>query len=385
MSAEDPTGDDPERPPRVLLSYSHDSPEHARRVLELAQRMRQEGIDAIIDQFDDAPAEGWPRWMLRQIREADYIVVIASDGYRAKCEGELPRGQGRGVKWESHLTLQELYDDDGYNYRYVPVIFDDATEREVPRPLAASTIYKLPQQYDDLYRRLTGQKKVLPMPVGQRRAMPVLSGAGNEAAPASQPSPSSTPLPSTIETLAGLPPISIVPEPPAPTSKTPKIVAGVVGGVLLLVLIYMAIPGSGPGDRVVDSDPVTDSVAEPLVASVPEPTAGTTTGEAADPGATATTDTTDTTTDTAAVGELTGEPTGDAATTDTAQPDNPPVETQPQPTKAHTGTSSGGTCSSEVASQLLGAMVQAGHSCEGRMKFTIDRSGEVSGGPLDGT
>ncbi|MCA9697447.1 MAG: TIR domain-containing protein, partial [Myxococcales bacterium] len=76
----DPTGDDPERPPRVLLSYSHDSPEHARRVLELAQRMRQEGIDAIIDQFDDAPAEGWPRWMLRQIREADYIVVIASDG-----------------------------------------------------------------------------------------------------------------------------------------------------------------------------------------------------------------------------------------------------------------------------------------------------------------
>ncbi|MCA9697448.1 MAG: hypothetical protein KC431_07980, partial [Myxococcales bacterium] len=248
-----------------------------------------------------------------------------------------------------HLTLQELYDDDGYNYRYVPVIFDDATEREVPRPLAASTIYKLPQQYDDLYRRLTGQKKVLPVPVGQRRAMPVLSGAGNEAAPASQPSPSSTPLPSTIETLAGLPPISIVPEPLAPTSKTPKIVAGVVGGVLLLGLIYMAIPGSGSGNRVVDSD--SDSAAEPLVASVPEPTDGTTTGAAVDPG------TTDTTTDTAAVDEPTGEPTGDAATTDTAQPDTPPVEAQPQPTKAHTGTSSGGTCSSEVASQLLGAMV----------------------------
>lgn len=37
-------------PPKVLISYSHDSPKHAQHVLELANRLRADGIDRIIDQ-----------------------------------------------------------------------------------------------------------------------------------------------------------------------------------------------------------------------------------------------------------------------------------------------------------------------------------------------
>ena len=32
--------------PQVFISYSHDSPEHQRRVLELSERLRADGIDA---------------------------------------------------------------------------------------------------------------------------------------------------------------------------------------------------------------------------------------------------------------------------------------------------------------------------------------------------
>jgi SEFIR domain len=38
-------------PPKVLISYSHDSPEHAQHVLELANRLRADGIDCTIDQY----------------------------------------------------------------------------------------------------------------------------------------------------------------------------------------------------------------------------------------------------------------------------------------------------------------------------------------------
>jgi hypothetical protein len=48
-------------PPKVLISYSHDSPEHAEQVLELANRLRADGVDCTIDQYIIAPAEGWPR------------------------------------------------------------------------------------------------------------------------------------------------------------------------------------------------------------------------------------------------------------------------------------------------------------------------------------
>jgi len=61
--------------PKVLISYSHDSPEHAQHVLELANHLRADGIDCIIDQYVVAPAEGWPRWMDKQIRDSDFVVM----------------------------------------------------------------------------------------------------------------------------------------------------------------------------------------------------------------------------------------------------------------------------------------------------------------------
>ena len=50
--------------PRVFISYSHDSLEHARRVMGLAERLRKDGVDAQLDQYmAGTPARGWPRWM----------------------------------------------------------------------------------------------------------------------------------------------------------------------------------------------------------------------------------------------------------------------------------------------------------------------------------
>jgi hypothetical protein len=40
--------------PRVFISYSHDSPDHRDRVFGIADRLRADGINAIIDQADIA-------------------------------------------------------------------------------------------------------------------------------------------------------------------------------------------------------------------------------------------------------------------------------------------------------------------------------------------
>ncbi|MCA9692362.1 MAG: toll/interleukin-1 receptor domain-containing protein [Myxococcales bacterium] len=47
--------------PRVFISYSHDSEPHREAVLQLAQRLRGDGIDVRLDRFEAAPAQGWPR------------------------------------------------------------------------------------------------------------------------------------------------------------------------------------------------------------------------------------------------------------------------------------------------------------------------------------
>ena len=57
--------------PSVFVSYSRDSEAHAQRVLALADKLREDGIDVRLDQYVEAPPEGWLRWMERQVVECD--------------------------------------------------------------------------------------------------------------------------------------------------------------------------------------------------------------------------------------------------------------------------------------------------------------------------
>jgi hypothetical protein len=52
---------------KVFISYSHDGLEHEERVLDLADRLREDGIDAEVDQYLPSPLEGWPAWCESQI------------------------------------------------------------------------------------------------------------------------------------------------------------------------------------------------------------------------------------------------------------------------------------------------------------------------------
>src|ERR1700719_541928 len=102
-------------PPKVLISYSHDSPEHAQRVLELANRFRAEGIDCMIDQYVVVPEEGWPLWMERQIRDSNFVLMICTETYykrvfeKSRVVRQEQPGKGLGVHWEGNLIYSEIY------------------------------------------------------------------------------------------------------------------------------------------------------------------------------------------------------------------------------------------------------------------------------------
>lgn len=177
-----------DHPPRVLISYSHDSATHRDRVRALADRLRGEGIDVRLDQYTPHPPEGWPRWMQRQIDEADYIVVVCTETYRRRFEGREPPAVGRGVTWEGLVLTQALYDAGALNHRILPVSFAGAAEEVVPTPLRPYTRYTLDNEYEALYRRLTGQPATPPPPLGPRRVLPpVHPTLAAEPRPATEP------------------------------------------------------------------------------------------------------------------------------------------------------------------------------------------------------
>jgi hypothetical protein len=159
---------------KVFISYSHESADHMDRVLALSDRLRREGVDCTIDQYEVFPPEGWPKWALRSIAEAQFVLVVCTQVYRERFEGTAPEGDGLGAKWEGAVVTQLLYDSESRNRSFVPVIFRSEDTVCIPTILRGATHYDLgsTEGYDDLYRLLTGQPSVRMHELGPVHPMP---------------------------------------------------------------------------------------------------------------------------------------------------------------------------------------------------------------------
>ena len=142
---------------RTFISYTHDSREHMERVLALSNRLRQEGVDSRIDQYEQSPPEGWPLWCEKQVEQSSFVLVACTETYLRRFKGEEAPGKGLGATWEGHIISQELYNSQGENSKFIPIIFSEQDATYVPRILQGATIYEVLNGYETLYRRLTKQ------------------------------------------------------------------------------------------------------------------------------------------------------------------------------------------------------------------------------------
>jgi hypothetical protein len=130
MSAEpsDVTGE-------VFISYSWDSEEHVRTVLDLSNRLRSEGVDCDLDQYEQSPPEGWPRWMDRKIRDAKSVLMICTKNYYKRVMGDAAENEGLGVRWEGGLIYQHIYNAGARNSKFIPLLLRKGDQAFIPTPL----------------------------------------------------------------------------------------------------------------------------------------------------------------------------------------------------------------------------------------------------------
>jgi hypothetical protein len=160
--------------PRVLISYSHDGPAHEERVLALANCLRTDGIDAMIDLYEPFPPEGWPEWCDRQIRQSDFVLMVCTETYLRRVDGDEEPGVGHGVLWESRLIKQHLYTAGSASRKFVPVLLVNGSDAHIPAPVRGATMYRVetPEGYEALLRLLTHQPLTPMPPLGERRELP---------------------------------------------------------------------------------------------------------------------------------------------------------------------------------------------------------------------
>lgn len=157
--------------PRVFISYSHQNADFENKVLNFANKLRSEGVDANVDLYEESPSEGWPRWMENQIREADFVLVISSKSYYEKCYSP---SKGKGISWEVNIVYQHIYDANSENTKFIPVYFDENDVQYILTPIKPFTYYNIGDKdgYEKLYWRLRGITQTNKPPLGKLRALP---------------------------------------------------------------------------------------------------------------------------------------------------------------------------------------------------------------------
>jgi hypothetical protein len=171
-------------PPTAIVSYSHDNEEHRERVLQLAQELRGYGIDCILDRFVD-PTD-WALWMEIELRERDWVLVVATDIYQTRARGEEEPGRGLGASWEYGVIRQTLYEARGGDPKFVPIVFGRDNAEYIPEALRGRTYYDVNDLTGrtTLIEKLSGRPNtIVPAPLGSLTNLQVISN-GTQSFPA---------------------------------------------------------------------------------------------------------------------------------------------------------------------------------------------------------
>jgi hypothetical protein len=145
---------------KVFISYTHEAERsHGDAVLALSNKLRTEsGFDCEIDQYHSN--ENWPLWMEKSIRDAKYVLVVCNATYLRRWNQEEKPGKGLGAKWESMLTRNHLYSQEGRNDKFIPVVLRPEDRSSIPTPLADVT--RIDYYLDDGFARLCSRLNNIP-------------------------------------------------------------------------------------------------------------------------------------------------------------------------------------------------------------------------------
>ena len=152
--------------PKVFLSYSWDSEDHKHWVKEFATRLRADGIDVTLDQWETVHGDQLATFMESAIRESQFVLIVCTPSYKVRSE----QREG-GVGYEGDVLTAEMMTDRN-NRKFIPVLRSNTWKNAAPSWLSGKIYSDLSadpyseQNYQDLVRTLLGMRE-LPPPIGK--------------------------------------------------------------------------------------------------------------------------------------------------------------------------------------------------------------------------
>jgi hypothetical protein len=155
-------------PPRALLSYSWDGPEHRQWVTKFAERLRGEsGVEIIFDRWHLNPGDDKLHFMEQAVADSNFVIVVCTPTYAERAN----KRQG-GVGYESMVITAELAELILTN-KFIPVLRKGTWALSLPIYLKSRMGVDLSDEpyqedeYERLLRVLHGDP-IQPPPLGSK-------------------------------------------------------------------------------------------------------------------------------------------------------------------------------------------------------------------------
>ncbi|MDA2051621.1 SEFIR domain-containing protein [Bacillus cereus] len=139
---------------KVFISYSWTTEEHEEWVLNLATRLRENGVDIILDKWDLKDGQDIYAFMESMVRaeETDKVLVICDKGYKERAN--LRKG---GVGTETQIISPQIYEDVKQE-KFIPIIAErnEVGEAYIPTYMSTRKYIDLssPDNFETAYEAL---------------------------------------------------------------------------------------------------------------------------------------------------------------------------------------------------------------------------------------
>ncbi|MEO8210416.1 MAG: toll/interleukin-1 receptor domain-containing protein [bacterium] len=151
-----------DNPIKVFISYSWDSEEHKKWVLQLADKLSQNNIYVILDQYDITPGKNLDFFVEDSIKIANKVLIILTENYALKADNRVG-----GVGQEYSIIRSDISQDLKIQIlKYIPVLREGDLILSCPsflRPLIRHDMRNndlFDETFDDLIRFIYEKPKV---------------------------------------------------------------------------------------------------------------------------------------------------------------------------------------------------------------------------------
>lgn len=155
--------------PIVFISYSWDDEEHKEWVLKVANRLRTDGVDVILDRYHLRPGVNLSFFVENSLRTSNRVITILTPQYKSKADNR--KG---GVGQEYTIINNELIKNIATNERIIPVLRKGNPDSSIPDFLK-TYIYvsfinddDFDKNYEELVREIYKSPKITPPELGSR-------------------------------------------------------------------------------------------------------------------------------------------------------------------------------------------------------------------------